>query len=396
MCILLCRNGQWHRLRPENMLIKAKSWSSHFSSSVVKSEVSHFTQELFFCPESAVTAFNKIWKDAQEKLACLIRQRCMRFIPEPHLSHKKANSETVCILWRLAPPLSSRMESRKEVFLCYILHTADWQDFLWTDHIMRRVSPASLNVVVSIRTKTCMCFWSNQVSYWKRRISAHFLWVSCSINYRLLLLFTFAFIATQTIRSLTSLEVFILWFDAFLSVCRQIARDLSSVLPFIVCLSIAFASCGRELSLCGGLHVDLGALTSTRWACGLAAASRLLFCLHNGITSTKRKKKKKMQSAVPGPSSFIQPFRQVLRVWFAGCWVQRTHTQTLGRSETLSHGISCRSPRNEALGAHLMGFAWLDSAKFCFGKHFGGLRIEGVLCCTDRKAPWDKFVIFDL
>lgn len=31
--------------------------------------------------------------------------------------------------------------------------------------------------------------------------------------------------------------------------------------------------------------------------------------------------KKRIQSAVPEPSSFIQPFRQVLGVWFAGCWV---------------------------------------------------------------------------
>lgn len=66
------------------------------------------------------------------------------------------------------------------------------------------------------------------------------------------------------------------------------------------------------------------------------AASRLLFCLYNGITSTKRKKKTK--SAVPGPSSFIQPFRQVLGVWFAGCWALSasacTHRHSVARKHS--------------------------------------------------------------
>lgn len=72
-----------------------------------------------------------------------------------------------------------------------------------------------------------------------------------------------------------------------------------------------------------GLHVDLGTVTSIYLVGGLVAASRLLFYLYNRITSTvqKKKRKKRLQSAVPAPSCFIQPFRQVLGVWFIGCWV---------------------------------------------------------------------------
>lgn len=80
--------------------------------------------------------------------------------------------------------------------------------------------------------------------------------------------------------------------DPFHSVRRKKTRCLCFVLPFTISLII----CRRVLSCdVRGLHVDLGTATSIHWACGLAAASCLLFFLYNRITSTKQKRKKKKE-----------------------------------------------------------------------------------------------------
>ena len=105
--------------------------------------------------------------------------------------------------------------------------------------------------------------------------------------------------------------------------------------------------------------------------CGLAAASHLLFCLYNGITSTKQKKRRSQQFL--GQAALFSHLGRSWGFWCVGplsaAPCQGIHAQTLGRSETVSRGISCRSPRNEALGSRLTGFTWLCSANFCFGKH---------------------------
>lgn len=189
--------------------------------------------------------------------------------------------------------------------------------------------------------------------------------------------------ATQTILSLPSFEVFLLSLDPSLSVCWQKMRHLSFVLLFIISLTI----CRRVLSCdVRGLHVDLGTVTSIRWACGLVAASRLLFYLYNRITSTKQKKKRPSQQLL-GQAAL---FSHLGKSWGFGSWVSECSlpacAHTLCHSETLSRGISCWSPRNEELGVHLIGFAWLYCPNFCFGKHFGGSKDK----CTDCKAPWGR------
>lgn len=114
--------------------------------------------------------------------------------------------------------------------------------------------------------------------------------------------------ATQTILSLPSrLDVVALFHLIFPSpsVDRERARDSCSPLTFITRLTVAFAVCSASAEpwCAAGLRVDLGALTSTRWACGLAAASSLLFCLYNGITSTKQKKGRSQQ--FPGQAALF-------------------------------------------------------------------------------------------
>lgn len=108
--------------------------------------------------------------------------------------------------------------------------------------------------------------------------------------------------------------------------------------------------------MCGRMHVDRGTLTSTRWACGLAAASLLLFCLYNGITSTKQKKKKGRSHQFLGPSSFILPFRQVLGVWFAGCRA-RVHTQVARKRSAVEFPAGLPGMKRwERIWGDLLGF----------------------------------------
>lgn len=135
-----------------------------------------------------------------------------------------------------------------------------------------------------------------------------------------------------------------------LSLCRHDKRDLTAVLPFIIPLTLTLI--GKYWGvMCSGLHVDLGILTSTRWACGLLAASLLLFCLYNGITSAKQKKEHSQQFL--GQAAL---FSHLGASWGFGSRAAeqslpvRAHTDTR-RLETISHGISCRSLGNENAGS---------------------------------------------
>lgn len=201
-------------------------------------------------------------------------------------------------------------------------------------------------------TKACMCFWSNQAIYchfWKKANFSTFplsFMLHQSLLITSLLSSTFAECTKSAVCQTnnpisgtasglhTSIQSFPLWLltESDRSLLCSAVYHLSN---HSTRLSPSVGECWAVMS--GGLHVDLGTFTSARWACGLAAASRLLFCLYNRITSTKQKEG--TQSAVPRPSSFIQLFRQVLGVWSAACWAlpasacTHTDTRSLGNTQ---------------------------------------------------------------
>lgn len=137
-------------------------------------------------------------------------------------------------------------------------------------------------------------------------------------------------------------------------------------------------------------------LTLEQWQ---AYVKRLASWLHQFSCSTSiielqapsQKKKKKMQSAVPGPSIFIQPFRQVLRVWFMGCWVlpasMCTHTiLSLGNTQPWNFLLVSQE---WSIGR---AFDWICVVRqtSVLGNTLGGLKIDGVVCCTDCKKSLQK------
>ena len=226
------------------------------------------------------------------------------------------------------------------------------------------------NSLLSIREQRLACVSDQTRSFidvfGRKQGFPHFLWASCCTNYRVLLdphllnaLKTQA--ATQTIPSLPSLEASVLSARVQTENERSLSLSLYSAVHHFSYRGARSLRASAEPWCCGGLHVDLGTLTSTCWACGLTTASRLLFCPSNRITSTVQKKKKERRNvAVSGSRAkqLYSAFRRVLGVRLAGGWgAEHVHRQTLGRSETLSRGISCWSPRNEAAGSRSVGFA---------------------------------------
>lgn len=250
---------------------------------------------------------------------------------------------------------------------CYIFHITDWQTEKGHANLPERVVNMRQRLAcVSDQTKPFI------VISGKRQIFPHFLWASCCTNHCLLLYYLYPHLlnvlnqqsAKQTILYLAPLQVFILPFNLFLSACWQRTTDLSSVLLFIICLTTALASrllwASAEPWWAAGCMLTLAHLQ----AHVERVASRLhhVSCSASIIELRAPSKKKGHSQQFLGQAAL---FSYLGKSWGFGprpaeCSLPaRAHTQTPSRSETLSRGISCRSPRNEALGAHLMGFAWL-------------------------------------